>query len=76
MRLRCLQMFSNQIQVLLWYLGALIGLLLETMQNVDPPGDLDRLDGTEGIAHVVFNHLHNTGATKTLQRLGLIMLLA
>ncbi len=76
MRLRCLQTFSNQIHILLWCLNAFIGLLLETMQNIDPFGDLDGIDGTEGIAHVVFNHLQNTGATKTLQRLSLIMLLA
>ena len=69
MRLRCLQTFSNQIHILFWCLNAFIGLLLETMQNVDPFGDLDRIDGTEGIAHVVFNHLQTQAPPKPLRGL-------
>jgi len=76
MRLRRLQTFANQIHVLLWCLNAFGGLLLETVQNVDPLGDLDRIDGTVRVAHVVFNHLQNTGTTKSLQWLCLVMLLA
>jgi hypothetical protein len=39
------------------------------MQNVDPFGDLDRIDGTEGIAHVVFNHLQTQAPPKPLRGL-------
>ena len=76
MRLRRLQTYVNQIHVLLWCLDAFGGLLLETVQNVDPLGNLDRIDGTVRVAHVVFNNLQNTGTAKTLQWLCLVMLLA
>ena len=76
MRLRCLQTFANQVHVLLRGFDAFGGLLLEAVQNVHPLGDLDRVDGTVCIAHVVFNHLQHAGAAKTLKRLGLIMLFA
>ena len=46
---------------------------MEAMQDINPVGDLDRVYGTICIAHVVFNNLQNTGTTKTLQRLGLVM---
>ena len=45
------------------------------MQNRHPLGDLDRVDGSICVAHVVFNHFQNTGTTKTLQQLGVFMVL-
>ena len=57
MRLRRLQTFANQIHVLLWCLNAFGGLFLETVQNVDPLGDFDRINSTVRVAHVVFNNL-------------------
>jgi hypothetical protein len=56
----------NQIHVLLWCLDAFGRLLLETVQNIDPLGNLDRIDGTVRVAHMVFNNLQNTGTAKTL----------
>ena len=76
MRLRCLQTFANQIQVLLWCLDAFGRLLLETVQNVDPLGNLDGIDSRsffddptqcKGFRSLNIDRLYPNGSKKETQ---------
>ena len=46
------------------------------MQHIDGISDLHRVDRPVCTAQVVFHHLQHAGAPETLERLGLIVLLA
>ena len=47
-----------------------LGLLLEGVQHVDTPGDLDRVGRAIGVAVVVLHHFEDAGPSKPLQNLG------
>jgi hypothetical protein len=57
MRLRSLQMFADQIHLMLWRFDALGGFLLKTVQHLDFFGNLDRVNRSIRVAHVVFYNL-------------------
>jgi hypothetical protein len=74
MRLRSLQTFSDQIHLVLWRFDPFGGFLLEAVQHVDLVGDLDGVNRTIRVAHVVFDDFQHARSTKALKRLGLIVL--
>ena len=74
MLMRSLQTFADQIHLVLWRFDALGGFLLEAVQHVDFFGNLDRVNRSIRVAHVVFYDLQHARSAKPLQRLGLIVL--
>ena len=76
MGLRSLQTLPNQFHHVLWRFDAFVGLLLKAVQHVNHPGDLDRLNRTVRITHVVLRDLLHTSPAKPLHQPGLIVFLS
>ena len=76
MSLRSLQTRLNFVKIRPWRRLALRRVFLEAMQNIDARAKFYGVHGTISVAAPIFNNLKNTRRTKTLERLGLIVLLA
>src|ERR1019366_19183 len=63
----------DQIHVLLRRLDAALGLLLEAVQDVDPSGELDRVDGAVSFTAQVLDHFQYVGRTEAGHHLGVLM---
>jgi len=61
---------SDQVDILLWRRDVLLRLLLKRVKDVDPAGELNRVDCALCIRVVSVGDLHHPGAADALQRLG------
>lgn len=54
----------------------LFGLPLKAVQDIDPGGELDGVEGSVGVALLVLDRLRHAGRTETRHGLGILVLAA
>ena len=76
MFLRRFQPLPDDVKLDRWCLDSLLGFLLKSMEGIDSPGELHRVDGPIRTSIEVRHHLQYAGSDKPLQDLGIDVLSA
>jgi len=76
MFLRRFQALPDDVKLDRWCLDSLLGFLLKSMEGIDSPGELHRVDGPIRISVEVRHQLQHAGSAEPLQDLGIHVLSA